>query len=190
MDCTSVIVTSTLVRRADYESRGQKFGTLRAPVISMTYDFYTVRTAFSELVLKNCDFEIDHLQAAAPNPWQTSPSQGHIPIPSGQRKASYELRERARSSTNVAVAIVDLGEEGSAMTTIPVNQSVDVHSCVPAERKLDGSTACVEHIRKFHCLIAAARLPLRSRTPRNRQPQIKLSSTLSNQSRVNVLLVL
>jgi hypothetical protein len=43
------------------------------------------------------------------------------------------------------------------MSTIPVNQSVDVHWRVPAGANLFGGAPGAERIRKFDCLIAAAR---------------------------------
>jgi hypothetical protein len=43
------------------------------------------------------------------------------------------------------------------MPTVPVNQSVDVHWRVPAGGNLAGIAPGAERIRKFDCLIAAAR---------------------------------
>jgi hypothetical protein len=43
------------------------------------------------------------------------------------------------------------------MPAIPVNQSVDVHWQIPAGANVAGAVPSAEHIRKFDCLIAAAR---------------------------------
>jgi hypothetical protein len=61
------------------------------------------------------------------------------------------------------------------MPTVPVNQSVDVHWRVPAGANLAGVAPGAERIRKFDCLIAAARFAVEMSAEGNEWVQLYLA---------------
>jgi|SRR5476651_454488 hypothetical protein len=61
------------------------------------------------------------------------------------------------------------------MSAIPVNQSVDVHWQVVAGANVVGAIPGAEHIRKFDCLIAAARFAIQKSAEGNEKVKLYLA---------------